>query len=113
MSTLMISSCPWGEDCAQTLDELYAIRAPLECGVFRSQLQRHYAAHHDGVDPPCRLVVQENPHDFCTYYTVDAVFDDNDEAAVTAAYWLESHTPERWDYIARLELNLPLLDDAN
>jgi len=104
---MMIGSSPWGEDCAQTTNPLYVLRATLECNTYKAQLRRHYSAAHDGQELPCLLTITENPHDFGVYYTVDAVFSDDDEAAVTAAYWLEAQGPELWDEIARQELGMP------
>ncbi len=103
---LMIGSSPWGEECAQSLDPNYAVKASQECNAYRNQLQRVYTEAHEGCELPCRLVIKANPHDFGTYYTVDAVFDSEDEAAVKAAYWLEAEGPELWDETARAELGL-------
>lgn len=96
MAHITIASSPYGEDCAQLGTEGYEIRARAECEALIAQLKRHYKASHSGRALPCRLVVASNPHDFGTYHDVRAIFEE-DSPGETAAYWLESNTPEKWD----------------
>lgn len=102
-----IGCSPYGEECAQVGAKGYdyRTRALRECAAFVRQLRRHAAANGvslDGVD----LRVKANSHDFGTYYEVTASFEDSDEKAQEAAYWLEADTPEFWDDVARGELGL-------
>lgn len=95
--TLELGPVPSGEDCAQTVDPDYGVKAHAECQRYRAQLERHYASHHQGKPFPARLFTKSNPHDFGSYYEVAVRFDPSDETQVEAAYWLESNQPEMWD----------------
>ena len=110
-SRLTIGSTPWGESCAQVghPESGYEERAKQECRAFVRQLRRHYeTAKGDLLPDSLKLAITANPHDFGTYYDVQAVFEDEDQAAVEAAYWLEAHTPEHWDQEALLkDLGVP------
>ena len=108
MPHLAIGSSPFGEDCAQIGTIGYTEKAHVECQAFRDQLIRVYRAAHDGKQPPCRLYISSNPHDFGTYYMVDAEFEDGDVSPTyDAALWFENNTPELWDAEARQVLGLP------
>jgi hypothetical protein len=103
---LYIGSSPYGEDCAQVGSDDYYTRARRECRAFIAQLIRMHG------EPPtgCRLTVGSNPHDFGTYYSVDAVFDDANDAACAYAYRCEGEGPELWDDAAREELGMEVCD---
>lgn len=100
--TIELGSSPAAEPCAQTTDPNYSEKARAECNLYRAQLQRHYAAAHDGQPLPegCRLVIKANSHDFGCYYEVAVKFDGTSRAAIDAAFWLESNCPETWDSVA-------------
>jgi len=105
MSHITIGSSPYGENCAQLGSSGYEERARVECRSLRNQLVRVYREAHDGLDPECRLTIMPHAHDFGTYYEVAAEFDDDNEAAVHAAYWIEANVPEWWDDAAREDLD--------
>ncbi len=105
MAHLMIGSSPWGVDGAQLGQADYEEFARAECQAFIGQLERHYQAA-NGEALPCKLIIKENPHDFGTYLTVDALFTEG-EASEKAAYWLEANTPKDWDAEALLSLPAP------
>lgn len=105
---MSLGSAPWGVMPAQLGTDGYVERARRELEAYMAQLQRHYAAAHKGAQPPCRLAIAENPHDFdqniMTYYEVDALY--SDERSRRAAFWLEKHMPEDWDHEAAAVLGL-------
>jgi len=105
MAHISIGSSPWGEHCAQVGSPGYDLRGPSECRVYIEQLKRHYTATH-GLSLPCVLSTKSHPHDFGTYYEVQADFEEGTPAE-DAAYWLESNSPELWDDRARKALGLP------
>jgi len=112
--SLRIGPSPYGEDCAQIgagAGYDYRTRAMRECAVFIRQLRRHAEANGvDLNDAGVDLGMKGAPHDIAndsvTYYEVFAYFEDGDERAIEAAYWLECSVPELWDEIARGELGL-------
>lgn len=86
--SISIGCTPSAEDCVQVSrdgDYMPAMRA--ECRRFRDLLTRAY--------PACRFVIRSNPHDFGSYLEVEAVYDDQDESAMNAAFEAES-CPETW-----------------
>jgi len=104
---LEIGSTPWNETGAQLGQPNYAELGLHECQIYVAQLIRHYEASKKKHLPKgCIVFVKVNHHDFGSYYEVHVRFDDEDEAAVEAAYWLESNAPEFWDDQARKELGL-------
>ena len=112
-SGLKIGPTPYGEECAQVgaSDYDYRQRAVGECAAFIRQLKRHAEAN--GVDLLERRVdlrMNISSHDagngVVVYYEVFAFFDDDNELAVEAAYWLECSIPKLWDRIARGELGM-------
>lgn len=99
---LYIASAPAGEGCAQVGSDGYREHARRECRALIGQLRRTF-----GPEPPnCRLHVQENPHDFGTYLSVNCSFQSDDRQAVEYAYRCEAELPEEWDAQARIELGL-------
>jgi hypothetical protein len=99
-----VSTEPAEEDGPQVGQTNYQSECIKNGRVFIKMLIRQFG------EPPgsARLVLKGNPHDFGTYYTVDCVFDDQDEAAVEYAYKLENECPGQWDQEARQELGLPV-----
>lgn len=104
VETIDLGPAPASEDCVQLGVDGYEIKANAECSAYINQLRRIYAAAHNGEQPPCRLRIKANPHDFGTYYEVVASFKDTDEAATNAAFWLENNSPLTWDEEALQEL---------
>ena len=107
IETLEIGSSPYEEVCAQVGEDNYSVKARQECKEFIAQLKRHYQSVHGTEFPDnCRLIVKSNQHDFGTYYEVAAKFDENDDKAGDAAYWLEGNTPAKWDEEAKRNLTI-------
>ena len=96
-----IGSSPWAEDCAQVGSEGYHKRALAECRAFIRQIRRVL-----GPEPEnCQLLIQDNPHDFGTYLSVDLAIDGEDGMQ----YFLDAEGHEgleEWDDEARDELGL-------
>lgn len=106
---IYLGPSPADEPCAQVGDPEYDVKARAECLAWLEQLERCWAAHHDGAPLPTalRLRVATEEHDFGSYREVVAVFDDRDAAAIDAAFWLEENAPEKWDDPARRALFAP------
>jgi hypothetical protein len=102
-SKITIGCSPWGENCAQLGQPGYVELAQRELKAFKAQLERHFAAKHNGAKPTCHLVIVGNEHDYGTYYDVQASYRNGTEEV--DAFWLESNTPENWDATATAELN--------
>ena len=98
--TMMIGESPVEEQCAQVGTVGYFDRAMKECNALIAQLNRMHGQPPEGV----RLYVQDNPHDFGTYHTVDARFPVGDDAAYEYVLKLEGGLPEYWDATALREL---------
>ena len=97
-SELSLGTSPWGENCAQTIDASYSTIGREECQRWIKLLRSTYEKFHSGNFPEgLRFKIKTESHDFGMYYDVVVVFDDSDEAAVTAAYWLDENTPEKWE----------------
>lgn len=65
-----------------------------ECKDFARQLMEIFPWHNEvGID----FVIKANPHDFGTYYEVNARFSDADEMSYDYAYWMQDHLPLTWD----------------
>lgn len=95
--TLSIGSAPYGEDCAQVgaTEYDYATRARAECKAFMQQIAKHYPEPENGY-----LKIKANPHDFGTYYEVNAVYDMDDTEACDWALRVENdtlHVLEYWE----------------
>ena len=101
--TIDIGPSPHEETCAQLGQSDYEVRSYVECCAFREQLMRAYKnAHGTDIPKTLSLRVKSFSHDFGTYREVVASFDDSDNKAVDAAYWLEANSPARWDDEASL-----------
>jgi len=99
---LDIGSAPYGEDCAQVGSSGYQFRARLECRAYLHQLIRMFG------EPPagCSLIIRSYPHDFGSYYSVEAGYRCDDEQAAEYAFRCEGEGPELWDDEAKQELNV-------
>jgi hypothetical protein len=100
---LDLGCTPSDEDCAQVGEDNYSARARAECKAYIGQLERQLLGTPRG---GLTLRVKSNAHDYGSYYSVVACFDEEDEAAQRAAYRLENEQPHEWDAIAREELGL-------
>lgn len=103
---LTFDASPADEKCAQVGSPDYYEHATIECQVYRRQLLRLYKAEHNGEGLPegCTLRIKSNSHDAGTYHEVGIRFDDNNPAAVNAAYWIDANIPSHWDEEAKREL---------
>lgn len=97
MENLNIGSTPYGEECAQVGRPDYETIARHECSVFTDQMTRIFMRVNGPLPEGVRMRTRGHNHDYGTYYEVDVVFNENDQAAVTAAFWLENNVPEKWD----------------
>ena len=63
----------------------------------RERSRRHKAIKTALNRPRVLFKIKSNAHDFGCYYEVNVVVpDDNDEAAMSYAYWIQDNQPERW-----------------
>ena len=98
---LELCSVPINEPCAGVGSDDYERRARLECRVFIHQLERTFP---EAMETGLYFRIKSNPHDFGSYYEVQAVFDDEDESQTEWAFVIEGELPEHWDNDARNEL---------
>jgi hypothetical protein len=104
-TSLELGSVPCDETCAQVGEDDYHRRADVECRAYIRQLHRHYEKANGCLIPMGLTLRKKNiSHEYGTYYEVAAFFNDEDEDAMHASYWLESNLPEKWDDEAREEL---------
>lgn len=103
MYTLTIGCSPWGEDCAQVGRPGYGVQAEAECEAFKAQLLRVYEAAKGKLPKGVTIKVQTHPHDFGDYFSVDALYEDTEEAC-EAVSWIDDNVPEEWDEEARATL---------
>ena len=100
--SLYLGESPYEEECAQVGSDGYGMRAKIEIAAYRDQLVREYKREFGAELPEgCELVRTSNSHDFGTYYSLEAKYDDSDEAAANAAFWLEGNGPANWDDTAK------------
>jgi hypothetical protein len=92
-----LGSSPTSEDCVQTTDPDYGIKAYAECHRYCHQLRRQYAAAHGGRECPASLRVKSEHHDFGTYYEVVCKFNTDSQSEIQAAFWLEANQPDKWE----------------
>ena len=98
---LDLSPVPIDEPCAQVGPGDYMPRMRAECKAFVSQLERAFP---DALAAGVYFRIRSNPHDFGSYLSVEACFNDEDEAQTEWAYTIENEIPEAWDDEARAEL---------
>jgi hypothetical protein len=98
---LELCSVPIDEPCAMVGSADYSRRARLECRAFINQLERTFP---EAIAAGVTFRTASNPHDFGTYYEVQVVYDDDDEAQTEWAYTIEDELPIAWDDDARNEL---------
>lgn len=82
----------------------YPRRGRAECAIYRAQLERCITAKFGSVPGGLSLQVKGENHDFGTYYEVQGRCHEDDEEAMTAAFWLDENCPGEWDEIAADEI---------
>lgn len=91
--SFMIYDCtaPTDEPFASVGTDNYEVRAKEEGRKTIELLER--------TKPPegVTFKIASNPHDFGTYYTIDAVYNDDDEEQTAYVMWLECDAPTKWD----------------
>lgn len=90
---LYIGECPADEECLQNDDP----RSAAECRIYARQLRRQF--------PLARIRVKREPHDFGSYHTVVAEYDDGIPEEMGAAFDVEENSPLNWDLQAKFELS--------
>jgi hypothetical protein len=98
---LDLSPVPTDEEVQQVGPLHDPIQARRECRAMVNQLNRQF--------PPIgnvRYIIKSNPHDFGDYLSVVAKFDDENENECDFVYNVEANIPEKWDELAKAELNL-------
>ena len=93
---------PIDEQCEQCPYSDGGIKARKEAAAFIGQLKRQFGEPPMGV----RFKIKSNMHDFGSYVSLEAIFDDENNEAVDYVYNIEGNLPERWDDEARKELGL-------
>lgn len=90
-----LASGPIGEDVVQvTRDGGYTEAMKEECKEFAGLLRRVFPWSEEvGIE----FVVKGNPHDFGTYYEVNARVPANSEKSYDYAYWIQDNLPMTWD----------------
>lgn len=84
-----LGSTPFGESCIQCGQE----GAREECDRYRDMCRTIFP---QAAEYNVRFITKGNSHDFGTYYEVNAVCDDNDDNAMSYAYWCQDNQPELW-----------------
>lgn len=97
--TLYIGESPAGEKCASLGSDNYYEDSQLILKIWREQIKRELGEPPSGV----QLIIKGSPHDFGTYYSLFAKFDDDDAKASAYAYKCEC-TAEKWDATSKLQL---------
>lgn len=99
--SIALGPVPYEEECEQVGPKYDPARARLECKTFVAQLTRSNPPPEGG-----RFRIKSNPHDFGAYLDVEAVFNEDFEAATEWAYGLESNGPAEWDAESKTALGL-------
>lgn len=102
--SMSFDTTPVCENCVQVPYQDGGVEARKEAVAFINQLKRQF-----GEQFGVRMVIKSNPHDFGNYFSVEMIWDDQDEEAENYVYNIESHLPEYWDEEARKELGLQSL----
>lgn len=93
---------PTKEDCQQLGENYDQVLAKLEAKTLIQQLKRQFPEQPDGA----YYRIHSNPHYFGNYYSVQLVYDDEDENHYSFINKLEENFPEFWDEQAKIDLNL-------
>ena len=93
---------PCSEDCVQVGTDNYMEEAKRESRVFVRQLERTFPK---ALEVGCYFKTKIFPNDFGSYLEVVVCYDDSDGEQVLQAFEVENNTPDKWDAIAKDELN--------
>ena len=105
-----MGATPHDEPCAQVGTPDYEERARVECRAYVEQLHRLATRDYPTTVPAgARIRVKANAHDYGSYFEVVVDFDNDDEAQVEFAYWLEAHAPAHWDDDAKRKLGIAIV----
>lgn len=95
-SMYIADTSPYGESCVCVGEDDYLPRARSEANRFLSQIRKHY-----GQEPGnSYLKIQQNPHDFGTYLSIEFYYDSEDEREVEYGFDIEGDVKgvlETWD----------------
>ena len=95
-SMYIADTSPYGEDCVCLGEDDYFDRASEEAKRFLSQIRKHY-----GQEPGnSQLKIQENPHDFGYYLSIEFYYDTDNIEEETYGYDIEGDKKgklETWD----------------
>ncbi len=95
-SMYIADTSPYAEDCVYLGEDNYLPRAKEEANRFLSQIRKHY-----GQEPGnSYLKIQQNPHDFGTYLSIEFYYDAEDEREVEYGFDIEGDVKgvlETWD----------------
>ena len=94
-----IDEVPVEEPCAQVCSINYYYLAMIEISTHKNQLIRQW-----GMPPAGSFFrTHPNPHDAGTFYTLNYIFDDENESHIAYAYLMEN-CATKWDSIALAEI---------
>ncbi len=94
---LSLSSSPCDETCIQVGHENYDEESRKECIRYRDLLVKKFGGIDKLDEMGVRFSTKSFPHDYGSYREVIVIFDDDDEKAIGAAYYIEKNLPQRWD----------------
>jgi hypothetical protein len=100
--TYEFETTPTNENCQQLGKNYDQALAKLEAKTLVKQLERQFPEQPEGV----YYRIRSNPHDFGSYYSVQFVYDDEDQNHCSFLNKLEENFPELWDEKAKIDLNL-------
>jgi hypothetical protein len=88
-------------ECCESIGPKYnQKRAHTEAKATIAQLHRLFGEPPDG----SRFRIKSNAHDFGAYYSIEFLFDDDNDQHIDYGCRLENEWPERWDDDALLEV---------
>ena len=100
--TYEFETTPTNENCQQLGKNYDQALAKLEAKTLVKQLERQFPEQPEGV----YYRIRSNPHDFGSYYSVQLVYNDEDQNHCSFLNKLEENFPELWDEKAKIDLNL-------
>ena len=94
--TLNIGPCPASEIAAQLGDPNYYRLARFESRLYMEQLREEVAIKWPDFGCLIYFRMNSNPHDHGTYHEVEAVYDPDNEIAVSQAFYCEGEASDVW-----------------
>lgn len=91
---LELGSVPFGENCVQVGADDYYTKYREESNRYIEQL-KHRFPEINNVN--CYFSIKGFPHEFGTYHEVVINYNDNDDAAINFAFFVENNLPEYWN----------------